>query len=117
MLAERPTRCGSPAGAVVLGTNLRVFLVSATDDVVKVEVWDVVDKGKVHFLLNALHGAPLSPHTPHLCVLTLLTLALVILPGSHVTQSHCGSEIHRHQLCLLKNMVGLGLLPTIFFFF
>lgn len=37
----------------MLGTNLRVFLVSATDDVVKVEVWDVVDKGKVHFLLNA----------------------------------------------------------------
>lgn len=36
----------------MLGTNLTVFLVSATDDVVKVEVWDVVDKGKVHFLLN-----------------------------------------------------------------
>lgn len=46
------TPFGSPEGVVMLGTNLRVFLVSATDDVVKVEVWDVVDKGKVHFLLN-----------------------------------------------------------------
>lgn len=49
----------------MLGTNLTVFLVSATDDVVKVEVWDVVDKGKVHFLLNVWIDSKRSLPSPH----------------------------------------------------
>lgn len=46
--------CRQPNPSFTPPTNLRFSLVSATDDVVKVEVWDVVDKGEVHLLSGSI---------------------------------------------------------------